>query len=137
MDVIPTRRHGYDPRYRNACTSWMLWNFFSTCFYIVCRYPKKETFLLCFLGLRTMPIYLFHGLIYSVLKATPLLNDSQSPLETWRFFCSRVLLSFAFLRASKPLCDMDFLYSCIFAKPPKNLGLPPVFTFGKRNQAQP
>ena len=40
--------HGYDPRYRNACTSWMLWNFFSTCFYIVCRYPKKETFLLCF-----------------------------------------------------------------------------------------
>ena len=99
--------------------------------------PKKKHFF-SVLGLRTMPIYLFHGLIYSVLKATPLLKQINTPLETLALLLFCVLLSFA-LASELPNRFVTWISSIPVSlpKPPKNLGLPPVFTFAKRNQAQP
>ena len=55
--------------------------------------PGKKHFF-SILGVRTMPIYLFHGLIYSVLKATPLLKGIESPAETLLLIVFCILLSF-------------------------------------------
>lgn len=94
--------------------------------------PKKKHFF-SVLGLRTMPVYLFHGLIYSVLKATPVLKQINTPLETAALLLFCVLLSFI-LASELPNRFVAWISSAPVALPkfPKNLGIPPVFTFGKR-----
>lgn len=99
--------------------------------------PKKKHFF-SVLGLRTMPVYLFHGLIYSVLKATPILKQVNTPLEISALLLFCVLLSFA-LATNLPNRFVTWISSAPVSlpKPPKKLGLPPVFPLEKRNQAHP
>lgn len=55
--------------------------------------PRKRYFF-SVLGVRTMPIYLFHGLLYSVLKATPLLENVDTYTETVLLLSSCVGITF-------------------------------------------
>ena len=55
--------------------------------------PRKRYFF-SVLGVRTMPIYLFHGLLYSVLKATPLLENVDTYTETILLLSSCVGITF-------------------------------------------
>lgn len=106
--------------------------------FVLCAIIPRKKHFFSVLGLRTMPIYLFHGLIYSILKATPILKQIDTPQETAALLLFCLLLSFA-LASALPNRFVTWISSVPVSlpKPPKNLGLPPVFTFGKRNQAHP
>lgn len=87
--------------------------------------PKKQHFF-SVLGVRTMPIYLFHGLIYSILKATPLLKNIEGPGETMLLLGFCVLLSFA-LATKQPNRFVIWISSAPvkLPKPPAFGGFPP------------
>ncbi len=61
--------------------------------------PRKQHFY-SILGVRTMSIYLFHGLVYSILKDGHVLEQVDTPLETCLLLGSCVLLTFVL--AAKP-----------------------------------
>ena len=56
--------------------------------------PRKQHFY-SILGVRTMSIYLFHGLIYSILKDGRILEQVNTPAETCLLLFCCVLLTFA------------------------------------------
>ncbi len=94
--------------------------------------PRKKHFF-SVLGVRTMPIYLFHGLVYSILKATPLLRNVDGPLETVLLLGFCILLSFA-LATELPYRFVTWISQLPvnFPKPPANLSVPRLK--GKRMQ---
>ena len=56
--------------------------------------PSKQHFY-SILRVRTMPIYLFHGLVYSILKDSRILEKVDFPVETGLLLGFCVLLTFA------------------------------------------
>lgn len=78
--------------------------------------PGKKHFF-SILGMRTMPIYLFHGLVYSVLKATPLLKNVNTLAETLLLLGFCALLSFA-LATDLPYRFVTWISDFSF-RPPK------------------
>ena len=74
---------------RAGCYAISFLALFALCAFI----PRKQHFF-SVLGVRTMPIYLFHGMIYSALKETPLLKSINTPGETALLLVSCVALTF-------------------------------------------
>lgn len=62
--------------------------------------PRKKHFY-SILGVRTMSIYLFHGLVYSILKDGHVLKEVNTPLETVLLLVFCILLTFV-LASSLP-----------------------------------
>lgn len=84
-----------------------------------------------------MPVYLFHGLIYSVLKATPVLKNIDTLPEIFLLLSACILLSFAL--ASKPFnwfVDKISSLPVNLPNPVSGMRFPPVPNLGKRHQAQ-
>lgn len=101
---------------RLGCYGISFLAFFAICGWI----PQKQHFF-SILGVRTMSIYLFHGLVYSLLKATPLLKGVNTLPETALLLGSCIILTF--LLAS----DWPFKFvTCISALSVKLPPMPPM-----------
>lgn len=99
---------------------------FLALFALCCFIPRKKYFF-SVLGVRTMPVYLFHGLIYSTIKSFSFIKNVESPLETLLLMVFCVLLSFA-LATELPNRFVNKISSLPVAlpgpKPPAGMGIP-------------
>ena len=86
--------------------------------------PQKQHFF-SILGVRTMSIYLFHGLVYSLLKATPVLKAVTSLPETALLLGFCVLLTFL-LAANGPFKFVTYISAFPIKRPPAPPALPSV-----------
>lgn len=82
--------NGWGLLIRLACYGISFCVLFGVCVII----PRKQHFY-SILGVRTMSIYLFHGLMYSILKAGHVLEKVDTPLETCLLLGFCILLTFA------------------------------------------
>lgn len=98
--------------------------------------PAKKHFF-SILGVRTMPIYLFHGLVYSVLKSTPILKNIDTLPEIFLLLFACILLSFA-LASKYPNQFVSRISSLPvnFQNPISGMRFPPVLSLGGRHHAQ-
>ena len=82
--------NGWGLLIRLVCYGISFLAIFALCAFI----PRKQHFY-SILGVRTMPIYLFHGLVYSILKDSRILEKVDFPVETGLLLGFCVLLTFA------------------------------------------
>lgn len=82
--------NGWGLLIRLVCYGISFLAIFALCVFI----PRKQHFY-SILGVRTMPIYLFHGLVYSILKDSRILEKVDFPVETGLLLGFCVLLTFA------------------------------------------
>ena len=106
--------------------------------FVICALIPGKKHFFSILGIRTMPVYLFHGLIYSALKTTPVLKNIDTLPEIFLLLSACILLSFAL--ASKPFnwfVDKISSLPVNLPNPVSGMRFPPVPTFlGRRHQAQ-
>ena len=82
--------NGWGLLIRLACYGISFCVLFAVCAII----PRKQHFY-SILGVRTMSIYLFHGLMYSILKDGHILEKVDTPLETFLLLGFCILLTFS------------------------------------------